>query len=825
MTKERRVAAISKALKVLFDEDAVLELRVLKTSRGTVSGYFSDRTLLAEEAASLSGSAPGVYVTLNPVRRALLARTANRTVAYAERTTTDSDIVCRCWLLIDFDPVRPSGISATDAEHAAALKRAQRCMDWLRGRGFPDPVLADSGNGGHLLYRIDLPNDKESTQLIKDCLQALGLRFSDNKVTVDLSTYNASRICKVYGTLAAKGDNTPDRPHRRAKSLEVPSPIKIVKPALLEQLAATVPQPADGQRKKNNFDPGAWLAECGLNVVAEADWNGGHKWILNPCPWNPEHVNKAAYVVQLSSGAMAAGCLHASCADKNWADLRALFDSDEDPGQAQATLTQANRLLSLAEAIELFHTPDGEAFATVVVNEHKENWPLKSNQFRQWLLRGYFTKTKGAPQSNAVQEALGILESRARFDGAERPVFLRVAEKDGKIYLDLCNAQWEAVEIDGKDWRILPESPVQFRRARGMAALPLPTRGGDVEDLRPFVNVATNSDWILLESWLIAALRGRGPYPILVLHGEQGSAKSTTARVLRALVDPSTAPLRSEPREVRDLMIAATNGWIVSLDNISRLPPWLSDALCRLATGGGFSTRELYSDREETILEAQRPVILNGIEELAVRGDLLDRALMLDLPSIPEEKRRAELSFWTKFEACRSAILGALLDAVSSALRRLPKVRLPEMPRMADFALWATAAEYSLGWDDGSFLLAYTGNQSNANALALDASPITEPLRAVVADGEFIGTATALLKKLEGKSDEATQRQKGWPKNGQGVSNTLRRLAPNLRKSGIKVDFNREKNRRRRRFISLREIASTSSTVSTKPSADKVGRG
>ena len=166
-------------------------------------------------------------------------------------------------------------------------------------------------------------------------------------------------------------------------------------------------------------------------------------------------------------------------------------------------------------------------------------------------------------------------------------------------------------------------------------------------------------------------------------HGEQGSAKSTTARVLRALVDPSTAPLRSEPRELRDLMIAASNAWVISLDNISRVPYWLSDALCRLSTGGGFSTRELYTDRDETLFDAQRPLILNGIEELAVRGDLLDRCLILYLPCIPEEKRRAELTFWDEFESERPAILGATLGAVSGALRRLPKVKLTEMPRMA----------------------------------------------------------------------------------------------------------------------------------------------
>jgi hypothetical protein len=344
-----------------------------------------------------------------------------------------------------------------------------------------------------------------------------------------------------------------------------------------------------------------------------------------------------------------------------------------------------------------------------------------------------------------------------------------------------------------------------------MAPLPLPTSGGSVEQLRSFVNVATDTDWILLESWLMAALRKRGPFPILVEHGEQGSAKSTTARVLRALVDPSTAPLRSEPRELRDLAIAAQNGWVISLDNISRVPPWLSDALCRLATGGGFGTRELYSDSNEVLFDAQRPIILNGIEELAVRGDLLDRSLILYLPSIPEEKRRAELSFWSDFESSRPAILGALLDVVSGALRRLPKVKLPEMPRMADFAMWATAAEPLLGWRESTFLRAYTRNQTSSNELALDASPITEPVRRLVAEGDFQGTATELLKILTDRSDDPIRRQKGWPTNAQGLSNTLRRLAPNLRKIGIEVLFSKGKDRRRLRLIVLRDIASTSS--------------
>ena len=209
---------------------------------------------------------------------------------------------------------------------------------------------------------------------------------------------------------------------------------------------------------------------------------------------------------------------------------------------------------------------------------------------------------------------------------------------------------------------------------------------------------------------------------------------------------------------------------------------------------------------------------------MAARGDLLDRCLVLYFPPIPEEKRRAELSFWSEFELSRPAILGALLDAVSGALRRLPKVKLPEMPRMADFAIWATAAEALLGWREGSFLRAYVQNVSAANDLALEASPITEPVRRLVAEDAFQGTASDLLKVLADRTDESTRRQKGWPQNGQGLSNTLRRLAPNLRKCGIEVAFSRTKDRRRRRLIILREIASTSSAVSEEPVSSAVNR-
>lgn len=463
--------------------------------------------------------------------------------------------------------------------------------------------------------------------------------------------------------------------------------------------------------------------------------------------------------------------------------------------------SQATLLVELAAPLELWHTPgaDSEAYAEIPVAKHKETWPLNSKAFRRWLKKQFHEKYCTAPSSQAVQDALGVLEGKALFDGPEHPVYVRLAEHEGAIYLDLANEAWEAVEITSTRWRVITDLPVKFRRSRGMLSLPHPVAGGSLEPLRRLCNMANGEDWCLAVGWLVQALRPKGPYPVMVLHGEQGSAKSTTARMLRDLIDPNTASLRTEPRDARDLIIAGTNGWVVSLDNMSHIQPWLSDALCRLATGGGFATRELYSDAGEILFEAQRPIILNGIEELATRGDLLDRAIILYLPTIPEEQRRPEAEVWRDFWAVQPGLLGGLLNAVSMAQANLPTTKLAKLPRMADFALWVAAAEPALNWPIGDFLTSYMGNREAANELAIEAALIVAPLRGLLtANGtSWEGTATDLLHDLNAHADERTRKAQGWPSNGRSASNALRRVAPNLRRAGVDVTFQPRKNRKR----------------------------
>jgi hypothetical protein len=213
---------IVRTLEVIFEPGAVVELRAFK-GRETVSGYFEDHKALASEADKLEDKGYSVYVTLNEVDTALLARASNwARKIYKEPTTSDNDIVRRCWLPLDFDPVRPSGVSATDAEKKAARQRALEVREFLRGLEWPEPIVGDSGNGYHLLYRIHLPNNRESLELVKGILEALDFKFSDKAVEVDVSTCNAARIWKLYGTSARKGDDAKDRPHRRSGLLKVP---------------------------------------------------------------------------------------------------------------------------------------------------------------------------------------------------------------------------------------------------------------------------------------------------------------------------------------------------------------------------------------------------------------------------------------------------------------------------------------------------------------------------------------------------------------------------------------------------------------------------
>jgi len=485
-------------------------------------------------------------------------------------------------------------------------------------------------------------------------------------------------------------------------------------------------------------------------------------------------------------------------------------------------------LVELAEAagVEFWHTPEGAHYASVRVGEHTEHWPLKSSAFREWLQNRLYQEEGRTAKRGAVDDALGVLGHRAR-SGPEHPIFTRVGEAEGAIYLDLADDEWRAVKITPAGWCVVPDPPVRFRRSVGQLPLPAPESGGNLDDLRRFVNVS-DKEWPLVAAWLLFAFRPpadeHGDFPVLLLCGTQGSAKSTTSSVLKRLIDPHKAELRGVIRSDRDLAVAAHHSWVFALDNVSVIQEWLSDALCRLATGSSFSTRALYTDDEEVVFSAKRPIVVNGIGDFATRPDLLDRALLITCPQIPKEARKPDKEFWPAFNRALPRLLGAALDFVCKALAAAPAVELAGNPRMADFATFATAAARAGAYDEEAFWAAYGENQENAHVIALEASPVAQAVLALLdatGGGVWQGTATELLHALADHVEPETRRSPAWPKKADWLSKELDRLSDNLRAAGVTVTRERRGRAGRRVLVLTRSAdANADATDANGPAAD-----
>jgi hypothetical protein len=499
-----------------------------------------------------------------------------------------------------------------------------------------------------------------------------------------------------------------------------------------------------------------------------------------------------------------------------------------DPDQAvigePEKFSQGKRVADLARGAELFKCND-VAYATITVggggaggagssgagdgdesHAHPETYPIYSDQFKRWLCAQYHHKHRMPATAAAIQDGVNALAGTAIFSPNEKKVAVRLAEHGGCVYLDMADDAWRCIRITPDGWGIITDPPVKFVRKRGMLPLPAPVReGGDVAALKPLLNWRDDKQWILMVSWVLGAFHPHGPYPILSVNGEHGSAKSTTSSMLRMLVDPNEAALRSPPRDERDLFIQAGNAWVLAFDNISSLPQWLSDGLCRVSTGGAFSTRMLNTDDTEVLFNIKRPIILNGIEEISDKHDLVSRSIPIKLAAIGNGKarRRSEREIWSEFHRVAPIVLGGLLDAIVAALKNQRDVEITDdSVRMPDFAAWIVAAEVGgkLPWPAGAFMEAYGTSRDDAARLALEESPIGPAVQLLMdhcAEGRWAGTISELLDRIESYADEHSKRRKDWPDSVPKLSAKLWRLAPVLRQQGIDVAAADRTNARR----------------------------
>lgn len=434
-------------------------------------------------------------------------------------------------------------------------------------------------------------------------------------------------------------------------------------------------------------------------------------------------------------------------------------------------------------------------FVCVDVDGVEHTLAIGSKSFIDWLSFTYYTNTKSddyigrSASEAAIKQASFALSGIAKHDGENERVYLRTADHNDGHYLFIGDDNRQVIEVLATGWRIIKNSPVKFWSPGSMQSLPIPQLGGDVSQLWQYVNIPAD-DRLLVLAWLLEAMRAETPKPILALCGTQGSAKSSTQNKLRQLIDNNAVNLRAAPKSIEDVFVSAGCNWLASFENLSHLTPAMQDALCTLATGGGFASRTLYTNSEETIIEVKRPVIVNSIPSVITAQDLTDRAISIELPRIAY---REESEINTAWELAKPAIFGGLLDLFVKTLALMPTVKLVNPPRMADFTRLGEAMALALGLPVGTFDALYKANRAESIGRALEASPIATAVRDLVDahNGSSLLVFTGTMKNLLEKLDMYKQESHAWPKSPRGLGDILRRQQPALSSLGIDIEISK----------------------------------
>ena len=449
----------------------------------------------------------------------------------------------------------------------------------------------------------------------------------------------------------------------------------------------------------------------------------------------------------------------------------------DTPPQAEILAAMAEDWFTFGQSTEgdLFALPNDGSGGRVAM-------PLRGvRSLRAELAAGYLKRFGRPPSSNALGDMLGAIEGKCS-STEPAPLYLRIAERDGTVWLDLGRRDGLAVRINAKGWTTTTDYPVIFRRTALTGELPEPVLGGDLNELRELINVTAEA-WPLLVAWELSTLFPSVPHPILGLLGEQGTGKTFAARLLVSTVDPSPAPLRTQPRDLAEWGTAASGSWLVGLDNLSSLPDWLSDALCRAVTGDGIVRRRLYSDSDLSVLAFRRCIVMTSIDPGALAGDVADRLLAIELERIPDTQRKLDAALARAWSAVHPNVLGGLLDLAVKVREVLPTVALERLPRMADFALVLAAVDQVL---DTKGLASYLNQRTVLAADVVESDPVAATVRdfMIKRKGEaFVGSAGTLLGRL---APEHPGRR--WPTTPKALSGRLTRVAPALRAVGIEVE-------------------------------------
>lgn len=429
---------------------------------------------------------------------------------------------------------------------------------------------------------------------------------------------------------------------------------------------------------------------------------------------------------------------------------------------------------------DLFHDENDVAYAQNM--DSGEVWPLAGKAFRHWLTAAFYGQTKKAIRDQSLREARMTLEGIAMQDC--RPVYIRVASIEGWHWIDLAEpGRNDAICLMPGKWAIY-SAPVMFSRSESAQALPRPIPGGNIDLLWSIANIVPDQR-ILVIAWLVECLRTDTPFPILEMFGEQGCAKSTTQTALRRLIDPNAADLRAVPKSAEDLYVTGGTNHVISIENVSHLPAPIQDALCVIATGGGFAKRKLYSDSDEIVITLKRPTILNGIVAAITQQDAVSRAISIELPVLTSAAAKDKLD--SEYEKNRASILGGLLDIAAKALEYLPEMTLPadQRPRLVEFAYLGMAVAKAMNYPPEVFMEQFNAARQDGLERTLDASPVASAIRDWAETNPGKVAERSAKDWLNWLEDYKPRNCDSWPRSPKGLGDAMRRAAPALRQLGI----------------------------------------
>jgi len=440
-------------------------------------------------------------------------------------------------------------------------------------------------------------------------------------------------------------------------------------------------------------------------------------------------------------------------------------------------------------------------YAQIQKNGHEELYPIESAKFKGWLRQDYYHKEKKGVSKASLDTAIDTIKSIADFDGDRRDVYLRVAQVDNTMYIDLCNDSWQVVKVGKLGWEVLDKSPVCFTRTANMRPLPSPTKLGDISLLLKHINIE-KEDLPLIVGWILMSLQaGPGTYPVMILNGSAGTGKTTASRMLRELVDPNKVDLLSKPK-TSDIRVIGANNHVLAFDNLSGVSPNFSDAICKIATGDHQAVRVLYTTNEEMTISIKKPCIMNGIDEIAKRSDLGSRSIKLPLSKI--KHRKTERKIWADFMADAPFIFSALLEGLVVSIQAMPITQVDDLTRMADFCRLSTAASSAYGWDKGEFMRVYKNNIRNTHVDSLESSTFASGIvKMFDKEDSFYGRPIELLERLEDMCyvSEKVIRSQRWVTTAKGVVEQLDRMQESLEIVGIY--YEKSKDRTNKTFVTI----------------------